>query len=996
MNRRGLLGLIFHALLCLSLPAHALGLGDSLGISPHKDWKTLETENFRVTFPHELEPVARKSALYLEEAHLILSPKLYWQPRSKTQVVVIDNSDLANGLTSSVLRLGMVFMVTPPDSTFSTDYYDDWLRLLAIHEYTHFLNMDPTRGWLEWARIIFGDVIRPNSLWTNWMLEGLAVYSETRHTHAGRGRSPYYEMILRAAVEEGTLDKPEFATLDRIHGPNPYFPAGETPYLFGYQLMNQVAKDELLRTGTMTRDGRQKMNGGEDALGIMSWRSAKRVPFLIDSNLENITGREWEDYWREWVRQTQIRMGKQLEILRAHNPTRPETLSEPGISILGTAISPNGEWLAYTQDSSDHRTGLYLKNTQNGEVDRITDKTHGVGLSFTQDSRYLFFSAPVRSGIYEIFNDIGVYDLQRSSLKWLTSSARFKDPDVSRDGKKLIFVSSADQRNSLYAADIQWEGNWPTLGQPRPVYTPDMYDRVSNPKWAKDSETIYFSFRQNGKAEARLMQVSVNQGRARDILKNGSNNRFPTVSPSGELYFVSDLTGVDNVYRLDAGHPKLVTQMTTGAWLPTVAGTSQKDETLYLSVLSSKGWRLAKTPISSQTWDLKRVTVSPPPAPVTDESSIQTQQAATQRSVGELGNYSIWPSIVPRQWAPILTSDFKTAYFGFQVLGFDALDRHEYAGYLAYDTFVKRGDGFVQYNNRSFGPTLSLAADYQTSEMGSSNGNLTYFKRKARGAAAISYPILWTFSNLTPRFGFQLEREFLYYAPDTSRLAASSRFVPSVDGTLTFSNAESSRLGLGPEQGRTIKGGARYYFDQDLSVWKALVSAREYLKLFDHAVLSPSIGASWISRTSNFSDAYVNIKGRTPQTVTTSDGTSERSFDALRIRGYPKLHILSRAAAVGALDLQFPLLRIYRGIGTLPVFFENLYGTAFAETTYFPPNPSRGSIQLPSAGGGLKFSTDILLNFPIIFALEYHHGFKEYYGGDSEIFFAAYLGALPF
>src|SRR4051812_9334847 len=71
---------------------------DPYGLSPFWTWKTIESENFRVTFPEELSEVANLATGYLEEAHSILSPLLRWKPSYKTQILVIDNQDSANGL----------------------------------------------------------------------------------------------------------------------------------------------------------------------------------------------------------------------------------------------------------------------------------------------------------------------------------------------------------------------------------------------------------------------------------------------------------------------------------------------------------------------------------------------------------------------------------------------------------------------------------------------------------------------------------------------------------------------------------------------------------------------------------------------------------------------------------------------------------------------------------------------------------------------------------
>src|SRR5690606_9160490 len=105
------------------------------------------------------------------------------------------------------------------------------------------------------VRTLLGDQWRPNSLWTRWMIEGLAVYNETKFSRGGRGRGSYYDAILRSAVEHGALNTAEFVTLDMLTGDTPYHPSGENPYLFGYQLFNQIAKDPDLARASKTRDG---------------------------------------------------------------------------------------------------------------------------------------------------------------------------------------------------------------------------------------------------------------------------------------------------------------------------------------------------------------------------------------------------------------------------------------------------------------------------------------------------------------------------------------------------------------------------------------------------------------------------------------------------------------------------------------------------------------------------------------------------------------------
>jgi len=93
---------------------------------------------------------------------------------------------------------------------FGTTRYDDWLRLVITHEYTHVLQLDMASKLPLALRSIFGRLYFPNALQPEWLIEGLATFEETELTAGGRGRSPGSEMVLRLAALEGripTLDE---------------------------------------------------------------------------------------------------------------------------------------------------------------------------------------------------------------------------------------------------------------------------------------------------------------------------------------------------------------------------------------------------------------------------------------------------------------------------------------------------------------------------------------------------------------------------------------------------------------------------------------------------------------------------------------------------------------------------------------------------------------------------------------------------------------------
>ncbi len=59
--------------------------------------------------------------------------------KQKTQVVLVDAMDEANGMSTSMPYNQMILFLTQPmgEPGFGTTPYDDWMRLLITHEYTH-------------------------------------------------------------------------------------------------------------------------------------------------------------------------------------------------------------------------------------------------------------------------------------------------------------------------------------------------------------------------------------------------------------------------------------------------------------------------------------------------------------------------------------------------------------------------------------------------------------------------------------------------------------------------------------------------------------------------------------------------------------------------------------------------------------------------------------------------------------------------------------------
>src|SRR5215813_4750727 len=160
------------------LAALTLASGRAFAGDPTLQWRTLETEHFRIHFYQGEEKTARALAVRAERAHRILSPLLGHAPSRPTHIVLTDDVDSANG-SASVLPYNLIHLfASGPESESVLNDFDDWFNLLITHEYSHILHIDNVSGLPTLANVVLGlglgKVYAPNQVQPRWFIEGLA------------------------------------------------------------------------------------------------------------------------------------------------------------------------------------------------------------------------------------------------------------------------------------------------------------------------------------------------------------------------------------------------------------------------------------------------------------------------------------------------------------------------------------------------------------------------------------------------------------------------------------------------------------------------------------------------------------------------------------------------------------------------------------------------------------------------------------------------------
>ena len=949
-------------------PAQAQSFLELAGLSPYTKYKTFETEHFTLTYAEGYFEFTKRAAIHLEHAHKILSPLLKWSPRYKTSIVVVDNEDDANGFTMPALRVGIVLIATPPDAWFPTSYTDDWIKLLTFHEYTHMLNIDATTKWMEVMRWVFGDVIRPNGLWPVWMLEGLAVYFETRTSHFGRGRSPYWDSVLRAFVNENRLgNREDFGiTLDRVNGDYPYFPGGEIAYLFGYEMWNRVP---------------------EKFMGEYSLRSSHRVPYFIEGNLKGVTGQHWNDYWQTFVDETKTRMGTQITEIKKQGETQYQQITQSKYSALGGMISPNGKLLAFTQTSLTRTQGLYIQNLETHELNRIDDKVLGLGLGFTPDSRFLIASSLQRSG-YQTYSDLFAYDLVKNKSFQLTRQLRAKDPHVSPDGKHLTFIQVSKGSHLLKSAELLIDGDGkPTLGEPALVYEPQAFSIIGSPHFM-DNHKIIFSLQEIGKGQSDLYTVDINGKNLTRILSDGKMNRYP-FSIGEDIYFVSDLTGIENIYTLDGKRPLAITNLITGAIAPFMAPSGE----LYSSVMTSNGYEIANFGALNKVKTKRQPqSISAPPAPESLTAALHSPELNIQETSSN--DYSFVPSMVPREWSPLAYTYYDArsgVSFGGLALGFDSTGKHQYSISSTYNTKSETLDANINYSLYEFRPKITVSGLAQTTAIATDTFG-AYYQRNYETALAFDYPAFWTYSQLSPRLYGYIDWNSINSITTHERTPSddyefSVPYVPGIGASITYSKVESSKLAITPEEGYSIGFTNEMKFNTPAyPIYKYLASFTSYFRLGgEHSILQPTVKWLGSSHLTDKDNSYALIQGR--RTTNIADTGQKVSLGGIGLRGYSDMSFYTRSSGVMSLDYNFPIDQIFGGYHTLPFFLKQVHGFTFVETAFIP-NTLYGSLFLPAFGGGISLDTTLFIRIPLTVSFEMQKGTRTDLGGDQTFFFS--------
>lgn len=228
---RGVLGM------GLALSASIVGAQIAPVLGPEQDrpsvrWQVIEGRHARVIAPVGMEREARRLSATIDRIARADTLTLRARP-PKIDIVLRAQYANANGFVALAPRRSELFPQAPQfDGLLGAN---DWLELLALHEYRHVQQLTAARrGFTGVMTALFGEVAwQTFTFWSlpSWFLEGDATLTETVLTTSGRGRIPRFDADFRAQLL--ARDVPSYQTT-MVGSLKDRWP---NPYVHGYHLL---------------------------------------------------------------------------------------------------------------------------------------------------------------------------------------------------------------------------------------------------------------------------------------------------------------------------------------------------------------------------------------------------------------------------------------------------------------------------------------------------------------------------------------------------------------------------------------------------------------------------------------------------------------------------------------------------------------------------------------------------------------------------------------
>ncbi len=607
---------------------------------PSLKWYQLNTNHFRVLYPLGFEQQAQRMANTLEHIHEPESRTMGASPK-KISVILQNQSAISNGFVSITPRRSEFYAM--PSQNYNFQGTNDWLDLLATHEYRHIVQFQHAkRGFNKLLYYAFGNNVLAAMSYVaapQWFWEGDAVATETAFTRSGRGRIPNFDLILRANLLEGRNFNYHKQYLRSYKHNIP------DHYKLGFHMVSYL---------------RKKTNRPDVWADITrrSW-SVPFIPFAFSNAIKKETGlyvnglyREMAaDLKKEWQAQldtTQITSFEKINNRRTTSYTDylfPQELEDGSILAQKTGIG-DIETLVTFKNGKEKK--IYTQGIINDAAMLSATNSRVVWNEYRFDPRWRI----------RTYSTIVGYDIGTKTKTIIASKGRYAAAAISPNGYQVATVETKiDYQTRLVVLDY-------FTGKVVREFENPENDFISMPRWAENGKEIV-ALKTNRKGKA-IYLFDVEAGEEKRLTEFSDENiGYPV--PSGKyILYNSPISGIDNVYglNLETGLRYQITSSKYGSYNPHV---SRDGKTLYYNEQARDGRDIVKVPFDPTTWKIFTARAQPSTffKHLVDQEGMPDLLSTIPQETFKIKKYSRLKGIInPYSWGTYFTNSLSMANIG--------------------------------------------------------------------------------------------------------------------------------------------------------------------------------------------------------------------------------------------------------------------------------------------------------------------------------------------
>lgn len=895
-------------------------------LDPALRFQVLATAHFTIYYHQGEAAQARRLARIAEDVWTRMPAQLGLTPPAHTHVLLVDQTDLANGWATPLPYDTILVTAAAPAGADQLGRVRDWLELVFTHEFTHIVHLDRSAGWTRPFRTVFGriPIAFPNLFLPVWQIEGIAAWQESVVTGEGRLHAGDFRAVEREAARARALEP-----LDRINGGLTDWPTGVAPYAYGLGF-HQYLADRF----------------GSASLGRLAAETSRDLPYFGSLAFKRVYGRALGDLWRDYRRRLED----------AYPPpaggAEPQQLTHDGFTVTGPRFARSCRGcdveIVYSVRNPDGFPELRAVGRDGVRpralATRYLGSTVGVG-----EGRLVFDQQELRRNV-ALVSDLYSYDWSTSQVRALTRDQRLEDPDLSPDGGSIVCVRESRGRRDLVLVRL----NRPdSAGRVAEVVTlaSEAETQFDAPRFSPDGRLVAAA-RQRLGALSEVVVLDAVTG-ATQMVAGAASARIvtPTWAPDGQRVIAAADYGESPFdlfeYPIDGSAPRRLTATTGGATWPDVSPDGRSIVFVGYTTagydLFSIPYAVDDRPVSDAGSGFSRIS-SGSRAP--DSGSARPQpdltQAAADPTAGAAARpYSPWPTLPPTFWTPIFDPASDQWRLGAAVSGADVLARHAYAASATWLIDAPTGaaashsvpDWQISYAYDRWRPALFASASRDTRfaagppDPSGQPTNATLVEQAVEGGMYLP------FRRVRSSHGALIDVRRVMASYKVPVKAAPVPAVEDVANAVRFgwtsNTAQQYGYSVSPEHGVTVGGTAEFLRSDAANEPRRTITAdaRAYLpgSAARHVVaLRAGIG---ISRGDPGAARYFHLGGAAANSSVISFDRNALSL----LRGFPTDAFAGTHIAVINADYRWPLSRPQRGAGTFPLFLHTLHAALFAD-----------------------------------------------------------------